>query len=213
MNESSRMMMLEEALACIRQQFVEPGNLLARIEMKEEIETNQIEMIEAAFKVIQSAWKDKETVPKEQVRWIRFASDSIPRLERHIQLYPQRKDEIERILSRMHEWIDMIFLPSSESEEVGFALVCQHLLGTRPFNTELLMGRINEDSLGELLSGLRILARQWQTREHISKLAAYAMLSAPRDFEEATQIFSGERLQRLQEVQVQVMESITRCLE
>jgi hypothetical protein len=113
----------------------------------------------------------------------------------------------------MHEWIEMVFLSSSKSEEAAFALVCQHLLGTRPFNTELLMGRINEDSLGELLSGLGILAQIWQTRSHISKLAAFAMLSAPRDFEEAALLFSEEKLQRLQEVQQQVMESITRCLE
>jgi hypothetical protein len=81
MHESSHIMTMEEALDCIRQQFVEPGGLLARIEMGEKVEISQVEMMGTAFKVIQLEWKDKEIIPKEQVRLVRFASDSIPYLD------------------------------------------------------------------------------------------------------------------------------------
>lgn len=106
----------------------------------------------------------------------------------------------------------MVFLPPARSEEVALSLVNQHLLGTSPFTTELLHGRINDDSLGELINGLAILGQAWQTRENIPKLAAYAMLCVPWDFDEASQHFSGSNLQRLHEIGQQVMESIMKCL-
>jgi hypothetical protein len=212
MNEDDQMLTVDEALIYIRQQFMEPDGLISHVELGEKTDMAQIEMVTRACNMLQTAWQGREVVPKEFVRMVRLAAIRLLSLEQSMSSYTQRLEEITQTVSWMQEWIEMVFLPPPQSEEAALALVCQHLLGTRPFTAELLMGRINEDSAGELVSGLQTLAQAWSTRDQISKLAAYAMLGISWDFDEATRHFSGNKLQRFHEVEQQVNEAITKCL-
>jgi hypothetical protein len=212
MNEECHMLTVDEALIYIRQQFMEPDGLISRIELGEKTDTAQVEIVIRACNTLQAAWQGQEIVPKDVVRMIRLATNRLLSLEQSMSTSPQRLEEITQMVSRLQEWIEMIFLPPPQSEEAALVLVCQHLLGTHPFTTELLMGRINEDSVAELVSGLQVLAQAWSTREQISKLAAYAMLSISWNFDEAARHFSGNKLQRFHEVEQQVNKAITECL-
>jgi hypothetical protein len=212
MREDADILTWEDALECVRWHFTEPDGLLAHIERGGEIDETQVQMIGTAFQVMQAAWQEQERVPKQAVQLVRHASNAIPRLEQRMQLYPQRQAELVRLLEQVSEWTEKVFSLPSLSEEAALVLVYEHLLGTRPFNTELILGRIDQDALGELLGALEALAQVWQTREQVSKLAAYTMISDSWLFDRAANLFPGTKQQRFQEVEQQVSERITRCL-
>jgi hypothetical protein len=212
MSENGRIMTLEEALACVEQHFMKPDGLLGKLEQGESIAETDVQELEVAFQVMRDTWEEKTLVPKEAVRLIVYASNSMPRLEQCMERFPQHKDAVVSLVSRITEWTEGVFSYPLINEENALTMVGQHLFGTRPFNIELIMGNINEDSLGELLEALDILGQVWETREQISKFAAWTLVEAPWLFDRVKNLFTGERRQRLQETREQVMESITRCL-
>ncbi len=205
--------MREDAFACIKRHFTESDGLLAHIERGGEIDETQVQMIGTAFQVMQAAWQEQERVPKQAVQLVHHASNAIPRLEQCMQLYPQREAELVRLWEQVSAWTEQVFSLPSLSEAAALVLVCQHLLGTRPFNTELMLGRIDQDALGELLGALEALAQGWQTREQVCKLAAYTMISASWLFDRVANLFPGTKQRRFQEVEQQVNERITLCLK
>lgn len=214
MREDAEILTLEDALACIKWHFTESDGLLVQIEMGKEIDEKQVQMIGTAFQLMQAAWKDKVLVAKNAVQLVRTAIKAIPRLEQYMLLYPQREAEISRFLIKVSGWTDSVFFAPLMplSEEGAITLVCQHFLGIPSFNTELMLGHIDENALGELSDALERLAQIWETKEYISKLAAHAMLSASWLFEEVANVFSSEKKQRLQEIERQLDERITLCL-
>jgi hypothetical protein len=110
-------------------------------------------------------------------------------------------NEITHFLLQVGEWTEIVFSSSQLTEEAALMFVCQHLLGTPAFNTELILGSINESALSELLEALDTLARLWQGREQVSKLAAYAMMSASWLFGRVENLFAGTEERRLREVE------------
>lgn len=213
MNNSVDPPTLEEALACIRQHFMEPDGLLRKLEQGEGINETDVQELEAAFQVMRDTWQEKVLVPKEVVRLIVHVSNSMPRLEQCLQKFPPHKDAIVHLVSRITDWTEGVFSYSLPSEEAALTMVGQHLFGTRPFNIGLILGSINEDSLGELLEALNMLGQVWETREQISKFAASTLVDAPWLFDRVRNLFTGERQQHFQQTREQVIESITRCLE
>lgn len=212
MKENGDEMALEDALTYIKWHFTEPGGLLTHIEVGGEVDQTLVQTIGTAFQIMQSAWKEEEYVPKYAVQLVHHVTDAIPRLEQCIHLYPHREPEIANFLLQVSEWTEMVFSSTALSEEGAIMFVCQHLLGTPAFNTELILGSINESALSELLDALDTLARLWQSREQVSKLAAYAMISASWLFDRVEKLFSGAKEHRLHEIERQVNEHITRCL-
>ena len=203
---------LEEALACVRRHFMEPDGLLGKVEQGEGINETAVQELEAAFQVMRDTWEEKTLVPKEAVRLILQVSNSIPRLGQCMQRFPQQTDAIANLVSKVTDWSEHVFSYPLVNEEAALVMVGQHLFGTRPFNMELIMGDINEDSLGELLEALDILGQVWESREQISKFAASTLVDAPWLFDRVVNHFPRGKLQRLHETRQQVMESITRCL-
>lgn len=212
MNEGDSTSTLEEAFACVRRHFMEPDGLLGKIEQGESINETEVQQIAAAFEVMQDAWEEKTLVPKEAVRLILHVSNSLARLDQCMRRFPQQKDAIVSLVSKVTHWREHVFSYPLVNEEAALVMVGQHLLGTRPFNIELIMGDINEDSLGELLEALDILGQVWESREQISKFAASTLVDAPWLFDRVVNHFPRGKLQRLHETREQVMDSITRCL-
>jgi hypothetical protein len=204
---------LEEALASIEQHFMKPDGLLGKLEQGEGINEKDVQELEMAFQAMRDTWKEKTLVPKEVVRLVVYASNSVLRLEQCIERFPQHRDAIVTLIPRITEWIEGVFAYPLVNEESALTMVGQHIFGTRPFNLELILNTINKDSLAELLEALDILGQVWETREQISKFAAATLVDAPWLFDRVKNYFTGEREQRLQEAREQVMRSITRCLE
>lgn len=203
---------LEVAIDCVRQHFVEPDGLLGQIEQGVGVEETEVQQIEVAFGVMRDTWKEKTLIPKEAVKLILHVSSSISTLNRCINRFPQHAEAIENLVYKVTDWTEGVFSLPSVLEENALTMVGQHLLGTRPFNLELLMGRINDDALGELLDALNILGQMWESRRQVSKFAAYAMVCAPLLFEGVRNDFRSEEQQRLQDTREQVVKSIIRCL-
>ncbi len=213
MSNSVDLPALENALACFERHFMKPNGLLGKLEKGERIDETDVQELEVAFQVIRDTWEEKTLVPKEAVRLMVYAGNTMPRLGQCIERFPQHKDAIVKLVSRITEWTEQVFSYPLINEENALTMVGQHLFGTQPFNMELIMGNINEDSLGELLEALDMLRQVWETREQISKFAAWTLVEAPWLFDRVSNLFTGERQQRLQETREQVIESITRCLE
>src|SRR6266568_6791693 len=101
MSQEFEMLSVDEALTCIKQQFTEQKGLIAQIERGATINDVQVRMIEGALRYLQTAWKEKELVPKHAVRlfW-----NVIPRIEKCILLYPQRTVELSKLMGDLIKW-------------------------------------------------------------------------------------------------------------
>ena len=210
MREDAEMLTVKDALAHIKWHFTESDGLIARIERGEEVDERQVQEIETAFLILQAEWKEHERIPKHAVQILRDANNAILRLDKSSLLYPQRGNEIRHFMTDIFTWMDAAF--STMSEEAAIAAVCQQLLGVPSFVVELRQATIDEEAVKDLFSALDVLARVWKNRKEISKLAAQAMVSVPWIFRDAKNLFSGADKQRLNVIQQQLDEHITRCL-
>lgn len=212
MSEKAEILTIESALAHIHWHFTERDGIIARIEGGEVIDQREVQEIEAAFQVVEMAWKEQPLVPKQAVQIVRTASKAIPRLNRCMLRYPEREAELSRFVMEAEQWIEAVFLPLPMSEESAISLVCQHILGMPSFNVQLYLGEIDNNAVQELFSALHVLAQLWKDRTEISKSAVYAMMSVPWLFTKTSALFPEGEKHYLQRIEQQLDESITLCL-
>jgi hypothetical protein len=209
MSEDAETLTLEEALACIKLHFTEPEGLVAHIEGGLGIDDMQVRALEVALRRLHIAWQEQDLVPKHDVQLL---WNVVPRLEKCLFLYPEQESEISSFLMNVSEWIEAIFSGPQLSEEDAITLFCQHIFGPPPFCVDLRFGQINEDAVSDLLTALDTLAQAWKKKEHISKLAAHAMISVPELLMSVSSLFSGAEKKRLQDIEQAMTERIMTCL-
>lgn len=194
------------SLVCIRKSFTESGGTIDKIEKGEKIDEIEVLLLEEALTELHGAWLEKDLVPKQDVQ---FLWNVFPRLEKCLILYPQRYEEINNFIANVSMWIERIFTTSPMSEEQAIAVVSQHIIGPSFLVDLLLANTVNEASIDELFFAVQTLAQAWKRKEHISKLAAGALIST--QFMTVSDVYTQTEIHHLQAVRQQLIEHVTEC--
>ena len=183
--------------------------MIARIERGLSVSDIQMRPIENALATIRAKWAEQNLLPKQdvQVLW-----NVLPRLEKSVVDHPEQKEEIENVILKISEWLAFLFSTSVMSEENAIVVVSQHVIGPS-FAVELRFGTIDEEALDELLTALDTLAYHWKKREHISKIAAGAIINMQGMVNQVSGLYREPEMKRLRAIEQQLFERMNRCLE
>ncbi len=199
---------LDSAVLLVTKNFVHPNGLLDKFEKNIEINKNELDHLLEAMEIIYKYWIDKKEIPKDVARAL---LDVLPRLEKCLTLYPQKKEDIVEIIEKIGFWIEKIFSTPQMTEEQAITIVSQHVIGLSfAVAIQNAIGT-SEGMLADFLFALETLEQAWKNKDQISKLAAGALISAQTLFEDFQTHYSKPDKQHMQKAIQEIRNHITRC--
>ena len=209
MHEDFEILSLKNALDIIELHFTKEEGIVARLENNESINNEDVQTLKVALYSMRSVWENKDIVPKKEAR---LFLNVIPRLDRCIQLYPQRVREIYTLMEDIISWTDIVFSQPILSEEEAITLVCHHTFGNPPLSIELRSGQIVKGSVSELTRALDALGLYWEKKEQVSKLAVHAMINIQSLLMSVSDLFEGNQKEQFQTIEQEINIRINRSL-
>lgn len=208
MNDDIEKMTMEDALSCIKLHFLEKDGLMSQIECGLPIDNAQVKRLEVALQRLHIEWENLDLVPKQEMQLL---WNVIPRLERDLLLYPEKKGELLQFMYKIFVWFDQLFMTEVMSEEHAIAVLSQHVIGPSFLKEALLGEKIDSTSIDDVFIAVKTLAQVWKLRKYISKLAAGSLISIysvtiPNHYTE-------QEKQEFQDIIQQLKEEIAKCWE
>jgi hypothetical protein len=201
---------LSDAYEIIRLHLSKKGGLMSQVEQGLEVDEAKVQELGYAIERVALEWRNLSLVPKPVVQ---LFCNLFSRLEHSIRLYPSKEPELRNLYYKFVAWIDHLFTEEPLSEEAAIAIVHQQIGGLQPLALELRQGeRLQEGSLDLFYVALDRLAELWQSKDHVSKLAAGAMINAQEVFISLIKNYTSKEQQQLKEIEQQVTSRIIHCL-